>query len=140
MKAAEAMDMIEAAEAMLKANKNDIEEEQLSKMKDQTKAVKDSVQKLMDHVFGKEDDRQGITDSPERSVTSYLYSPYRHIGSSLGAPAETEKTLIGLAREKSNEAIGMINDFFAEDWPAYVEMMESVQLSPFKTFDKVEMK
>ena len=135
----EAQEMIETAEGMIKANNNDLGEDQLKMLKDQTKAVKDSVQALMEHVFGKEDDRQGITSSPERSVTSYLYGPYRHLGSSLGAPASTEKTLIRLAREKANGAIEMINSFFADEWPSYIETMESVELSPFKKFEKVEM-
>lgn len=133
------LDMIETAESLIKSNKNDIDEDRLKELTQRTETVKDSVNALMDVVFGEVDKRQGITASPDRPVISYLNEPFRYIGSSLGAPAATEKTLMKRAREKASFAVSKINSFFANEWPAYIEVMDSVELSPFKTFEEVEM-
>ncbi len=134
----EAKEMIGTAETMLKAHKNGGSEEQIKALKETTKTVKDSVNALLDYVFGEESDKQGIVRSPKRTVTTYLYEPFRYIGSSLGAPGATEKKLMEAARSKTGEAVAKINGFFETEWPEYVKTMEEASLSPFRSFEKVE--
>jgi ElaB/YqjD/DUF883 family membrane-anchored ribosome-binding protein len=135
----DAMGMIETAEKLLKSDKAESNEEQLKELRERTEAVKDSVNALFDFVLGKEDDRQGITRSPEPSVTTRLQAPSQYLGSSIGAPTSTERTLMEHARESVNKALEKINGFFEDEWPAYVEEMENAELSPFKQFENVEL-
>lgn len=135
----DARDMIETAEKLLESDKSDDNEERLKELVERNKAVKDSVDALLDFVLGEEDDRQGITRSPEPSVNTKLYAPARYLRSSFGAPTSTERTLIKHAREAVEEALDKINDFFENEWPAYVRDMESAELSPFKQFESVEL-
>lgn len=135
----EAMDMIDTAEKLLKADKTDDNEERLKELAERTDAIRDSVNTLLDFVLGEEDDRQGITRSPEPSVSTKLYAPNRYLGSSFGPPTATERTLMEQAREAADEAVEKINSFFEEEWPAYVRDVESAQLSPFKEFERVSL-
>ena len=137
----EAKDMIETAETMMKADadENGGDDEQMKELRERTKAVKDSVNALLDYVFGEESDQQGIVRDPTRTITTYLYEPFRYIGSSLGEPGPTERKLMDAARDKAGEAVSKINGFFETVWPEYVSLVEEARLSPFKEFKKVEM-
>ncbi len=133
----DAREMIETAEKLLESDKTDVNEERLKELVERNKALKDSVDVLLDFVLGEEDDRQGITRSPEPSVNTRLNAPARYLGSSIGAPTSTERTLIKHALEAVEEMLEKTNDFFGNEWPAYITDMESAELSPFKQFEKV---
>lgn len=137
----DALDMIASAEKMIEAEKgsNSNSEEELKQLQEESKAVKDSVNTLLEYVLGKEDERQGITAESDSSVVAHLERPEYYISSGFGGPGATERQLMKKAREAANEAILKINRFFETRWPKYVETIESAELSPFKEVETVEV-
>ncbi|MDR8391905.1 hypothetical protein NC796_12175 [Aliifodinibius sp. S!AR15-10] len=134
----DALEMIASAEKMIEAEKGN-DNERVQKLKDETKAVKDSVNALLDYVFGEEDERQGITLDPDTTIAAHLERPESYISSGLGGPGPTERALMKKAREAASAAIPKINRFFETRWPEYVDFIESAELSPFRDFETVRV-
>tara|TARA_Y100001933_G_scaffold259359_1_gene309056 strand:+ start:70983 stop:74216 length:3234 start_codon:yes stop_codon:yes gene_type:complete len=105
------------------------------KFKDQIKASKEIV-KQIDSVIalylGKEDKRQGITRNPEITVMQRLNTARFYVGSRKNGITETERRLIRFAEADLKEALQKTNTFFTDQWKAYRESIENVDLSPFK--------
>jgi hypothetical protein len=135
----DARDMIETAESMLKSDKVEGNKEQVKTLKERSEAVKDSVNALLDYVFGEELEGQGIVRDPNPNVITRLRRPGSYIGSSIGAPSSTERILMRQAREAVDNALAKINSFFEDERPDYVNEIESADLSPFTRFETVSM-
>ena len=135
----EAREMIETAETMLESDKMEQNDERVERLTERSDAVKDSVNALFDFVFGEEIEKQGITSRPEPTIADRLEDPEFYISSGLGGPGATERTLMRKARQAAGQALDRINDFFATEWPAYVQEVEAAELSPFKKFKSVEL-
>lgn len=135
----EAQEMLEEAGDMLASDKAEGNDEEVEALQERTTAVKDSVNALMDYVFGEEIDKQGIVRNPDPTVTSKLNEPARYINSAIDGPGRTERILMDRAREAVAETLEKINGFLDEEWPQYIEEMEQVELSPFKELEPVEM-
>ncbi|WP_299526449.1 sialidase family protein [uncultured Lutibacter sp.] len=97
-----------------------------------------SINDLLDDMLGKEDKRQGITDTEFPSTVSYLYTARRYVGSLLQKPGETELTLVKNADEKVSAVISKINKFYNTDWINYQKTVEQLNLSPFKKLEELE--
>ncbi len=136
-----AREMIETAEKLIAdAEKTDgTADKELDMLREDTKAVKDSVDSLLNVILGEEDERQGITRNPEPTVQRHLYAPARYLRSAIGGPTDKERRLMDQARESVEDAVAQVNNFFENKWPEYVRTMEKANLSPFKQFDSVEM-
>lgn len=134
----EAKEMIKTAESMIKSDKIESNDEQLKVLKKRSKAVKDSVDALLNYIVGKESEGQGIIRNPEPTVSSKLRAPDNYIESSIGAPSSTERILMRKAREAVDSTVKKVNNFFEKEWPAYIKEMEEAELSPFKRFDPIK--
>ncbi|MBN2730799.1 MAG: hypothetical protein JXR26_00085 [Balneolaceae bacterium] len=134
---AEAKEIVELNEQLVKNDKRDKNE--LKTVKEANKEAKKQITALQDSVFGKEDDRQGITSNPNITVMNRLYAPFRYLGSDYDGPGPREENLLRLARESVNQAIQNINTFFETDWPEYQETIEDAGLTPFKEFEPVSI-
>jgi hypothetical protein len=125
-----ALEMIETTEALMKSAKENGSSERFEKLEAETKQIKKTLNTLLDHMVGKEDDRQGITRNPDPSVVSYLRQPGRYLGSAIGGPDATERILMRKAREAVEKGVARISDFFNSDWSEYVKVVETANLSP----------
>ncbi|HEX6982910.1 MAG TPA: hypothetical protein VF181_09125 [Balneolaceae bacterium] len=135
----DAKEMIEMAEKMIKSDKMENNSDQVKILKEESKAVKDSVVSLLNFVLGKEAEGQGVVREPGPTVASKLRRPRYYIQSSIGGLSSTERVLMDQAREAAKKALEKINDFFNDEWPEYVEDVEGADLSPFKQFEIVKL-
>jgi hypothetical protein len=101
---------------------------------DKSKAIKDSIDKVVDYILGVEDKRQGITDTEFPSPVSYINTAMFYTNSSRDALSERDNRVYKHAEEKTNDILAKVNKFYQEQWPAYRTMMEKVNLSPFKDY------
>jgi photosystem II stability/assembly factor-like uncharacterized protein len=116
-----------------KASKDD------KKYKDHIKASKDIVKeidKLIAIFLGKVDRRQGITRSPEVTVTQRYFNARRYVGSRYGNLTSTERQLMKQYKDAMNDAIQKVNAFFNKDWKDYRTKVENINISPFKETKK----
>ena len=132
----DAKEIVEMAEKLAKADSR--EKDELKDVHEANKETKKQVDDLLNMVFGKPDDRQGITRNPEITVMTRVFGPFRYMNNDLDGPGETERNLLRLAEEAVNDAISQINEFIQTDWPAYQQTIEAANLSPFKSLETVE--
>jgi len=93
---------------------------------------------LLNDILGKEDKRQGITATKEPTNISYLNTANWYVGSLQEKPGKTEKQLVKNAYDKLDGVILDINKFYETDWPEYRKHVESLNLSTFKDYEKLE--
>uniref|UniRef100_UPI00356832E9 hypothetical protein n=1 Tax=Lutibacter sp. TaxID=1925666 RepID=UPI00356832E9 len=93
------------------------------------------IDSLLDDLLGKEDERQGITDTEFPSTISYLYTARGYVNALQQLPRITETTLINNADAKVREVILKINDFYKTDWLVYRNSVENIQLNKFEEID-----
>ena len=132
-KLVDAKEIVKVAENLAKADSRSKEE--LKAVNDANKTTGKKIDELLDSIFGKRDDRQGITRNPEPTVMNQLFGPLRYMGNDFDGPGPNERNLLRLAKEAVDEAITNIEDFVAKDWPAYQKTIEEANLSPFKSLD-----
>jgi len=135
----DAREMIGTAETMLNSDKMEGNDDQMEALTERSEAVRDTIDDLLDFVFGEEIEKQGITAQPEPTIADRLDDPEYYISSGFGGPGGTERTLMRKAREAAGRAVSRINEFFETEWPDYVREVEAVELSPFRQFERVEM-
>ena len=129
--------IVETHEALAKADTR--AKKELKEINEANKEIKKKIEDLMNMVFGKSDDRQGITRNPEPTTMQAIFGPFRYLGNDYDGPGTTEENLLRLAEEEVEKALTKINAFFTEDWPAYQQAMENADFSPFKEFKTVDM-
>ncbi len=130
----ESKDLTEDFEKRMKDSKrNDLKDAQ-----DKTKAMKDSISAVFDYILGKEDKRQGITESKDPSRVSFIGKAQQYIGRSREPISETDKRLYKHAEDKITEVMNRVNKFYATTWADYQAMMEKVSLSPFKKYEPLK--
>ncbi|HPF11331.1 MAG TPA: hypothetical protein PKW08_11255 [Flavobacteriaceae bacterium] len=119
---------VEEFNKRLKEKDEEAYKEPLKLGKEITKKI-DSVVALY---LGKEDERQGITDTPEPSVMERIGTARYYSNSRPNGQTATEERLIQQAKEALNGALQETNMFFNTDWADYRSKMETLTLSPFK--------
>ena len=97
-----------------------------------SKEISKKVDTLLATYVGKVDKRQGITRNPEMTVTRRIYNAYGYVQSRPDGMTATEQNLIAFAEADLKKALSETNAFFSNDWKAYKEEMEGLDLSPFK--------
>ncbi|MDG5492189.1 hypothetical protein [Psychroserpens sp. SPM9] len=105
------------------------------KYKEDIKASKEvikNIDSIIDKFLGKQDKRQGITRSPEVTITQRLRQARGYVGSRQNGITSTETTLIKNAQDALENALDEVNRFYSEIWAPYRSRMEQVQASPFK--------
>ncbi|MEO1020924.1 MAG: hypothetical protein AAFW89_00155 [Bacteroidota bacterium] len=131
-KLVEAKEIVEMNEKLAKADSRD--KDDLKELNEANKKTKKQIDSLLDMVFGKQDNRQGIVRNPNPTVMTRLFAPGRYLGGDYDGPGETEQNLLRLAKEAVDDAVSQINNFFNVDWPAYRVAVETAAPSPFKEF------
>lgn len=130
----ESKDLTEEFEKRIKDSKRtDLKEAQ-----DKTKAMKDSINAVFDYILGKEDKRQGITESAESSRYSYIQRAQQYAGRSREPVSDTDRRLYKHAEGKIMEVVNRVNKFYATTWPEYRALMEKAALSPFKNYEPLK--
>ncbi len=132
----EANKIIELHEELAKADTR--EKEELESINEMNKQTKEKISEMMDMIFGKRDERQGITSDPTVTVVERLRGPARYLGNDADGPGETEQNLLRLAREAVDDAVSQINSFVTTDWAEYQNSMEEANFSPFKELKTVD--
>ena len=99
-------------------------------LNDLGKAMKDSINQLMEDVTGPQD-LQGIVRRPD-NVQAMIFQALSYLGDLYAQPNSSHEYVI----EQMHEAIDMylekVNSFFSEDWETYKDAVEEAELSPFK--------
>ncbi|MEL6535644.1 MAG: hypothetical protein AAFQ98_09550 [Bacteroidota bacterium] len=108
------------------------DKEEYKEQIDLSKEMADSIGHIQDLFFGKEDDRQGITRDPDPNVIRRVFQASRYIQSRAGAPTATEERLMEQALQALNEWLEIVNGFYTEVWPGYVEEMNQVDIPKFE--------
>jgi len=132
----EALEITSEYDKLLKS----MDDEEFSNLKETQKAVKDSLNSMLDELVGKEDDRQGITRNPVPRPYSYYYSASSYVSGTLDMPSTVVDRLIEQGNSKLLPLIDQINSYFREDWPRYRSEMENAPLSPFKDWEDLEIR
>jgi hypothetical protein len=130
----ESLEVAEEFEKKMKEAKRD----DLKSAQDKTKAIKDSINSIMDFIVGKEDKRQGLTRSSDPTTVSYIFTARRYIGSPITPINETDRRVYKQAEDRVTETLNKVNSFFEGQWKEYRTMMEGVNLSPFKDYEPIK--
>lgn len=130
----ESKEIVEEYEKKMKdAKRNDLKEAMYK-----TKAMKDSIEAVLDFMFGKVDKRQGIVRSPDPTPISYIQTAQGYVGRSRDPISDTDKRVYQHAVDKMATLTKRVNDFYETQWKQYREMMEKVNLSPFKDYEPIK--
>ena len=121
--------------------------EELSKLdkaqyKDDIKASKKvikNIDNLIDLYLGKQDERQGITNTSVVSVTDRLDTANWYVGSRQNGLTTTENTLLKHAEDAVNDALKKTNTFFNDTWKAYQNQIQALQTNPFKEINTFKL-
>lgn len=130
----ESKEIVEEFEKKMKEAKRD----DLKDAMEKTKAMKDSLDKLMDFIVGKVDRRQGIVRNPEPTPVSYIFVASSYVNSSMDPVSETDRRVVKHAEDKIAEVIAKVNSFFSTAWTTYRADMEKVTISPFKSYEPLK--
>lgn len=126
------------ANEILESLKNK-DEEELKQEIEHTEEVSDKMDKLFELFFGKEDERQGITSDPVVSVLERLGAASYYVNTRQNGLTSTEHTLIKNAKSALQNTLQKVNAFFENDWSAYQSAVESIDLSPFKATEMINL-
>ena len=99
--------------------------------------IKEKIDAILALYFGKEDTRQGITNTPEVSVIDRYRTANYYIGTRQNGMTETEHILLKQAKEALSEALKSTNLFFETEWVDFKLKMENIEFTDFeniKTF------
>ena len=132
---ANAVKQLAESKVIAKKYKTDLAEKNKALYLEEIKASKIIIKRIdsiIDKFIGKEDKRQGITNSPyvtidNRISTAIWYSSSRPYGIT-----ETEIILIQQVKDKLEVVLKESNLFFEKDWENYKMEMNQINLSPFK--------
>ncbi|MFZ5972588.1 MAG: WD40/YVTN/BNR-like repeat-containing protein [Bacteroidota bacterium] len=130
----ESKEVVEEFEKRLKEARRD----DLKELADRTKAMKDSLNNLMDYIVGKEDKRQGIVRSPDPTPVSYIFTASRYIATSKEPINATDERVFQQAQQQIDAMIGRVNTFYEKQWPGYREAVEKVSISPFRNYEPLK--
>jgi len=132
----ESRDIAEEYEKKMKEAKRD----DLKDAENKTKAVKDSINAIMDFILGKEDKRQGIVRQRDPTPVSYIGTAQAYIRSSYDPVGATDQRVFAQAEAQIATVVERVNRFFEKQWPDYRSAMEKVTLSPFKSYEPLKQK
>lgn len=100
--------------------------------------IQDSINVLLDHFFGKKDERQGIIMHSDKTLMSRYSQAYSYTSNASHAPKSTENNLISKFETVLFQVLDNINKFYEKDWPNFRTTIEQLSLNPFKDYKKIE--
>jgi photosystem II stability/assembly factor-like uncharacterized protein len=131
----EAKKTIELIAGRLK-ERNDDTTKAVKDLKDQGKALQDSIKALTELINPPE--VQGFKDYPTL-VRSELGMASAYINSSWEAHGETERLALEQAERTLARVVNRVNRFFETRWPEYRSAVEAVNLSFFKEYEPLKV-
>ena len=105
---------------------------------DKTKAIKDSINAVIDFMIGKEDKRQGLAASPIPTPVSYIFTAQNYIASSKDPVNATDERVMKQASDQIDRILDRVNKFYEKQWPQYRAAMEKVSINPFKSYEPLK--
>ena len=117
-----------------KKNKDDHKEDH-----EKCNDIKEKIDAILALYFGKEDTRQGITNTPEVSVIDRYRTASYYIGTRQNGMTETEHILLKQAKEALSEALKLTNAFFETEWTDYQLKMKSIEFTDFESIKTFEI-
>ncbi len=133
--AADAVKQLVESKTVAEKYGKDLKELDEKRYKDQIKAST-AIVKQIDSVIalylGAVDKRQGITRDPEITVMQRIGTARSYTNSRKTGITQTERDLIRYAQAELKSALDKTNSFFNEDWKAYRDTIEKLDVSPFK--------
>ncbi|HWA36114.1 MAG TPA: hypothetical protein VG737_18360 [Cyclobacteriaceae bacterium] len=105
---------------------------------DKTKAIKDSLNAVIDFMIGKEDKRQGFAGNPVPTPVSYINTAQYYISTSKDPVNATDERVMKQASDAVDRILDRVNKFYEKQWPEYRAAMEKVSINPFKTYEPLK--
>lgn len=130
----EAEDVIKKVEAQLK----DVEGKDADTLRKTSKAITDSIKTIRNFIFGKPDERQGITRFNQNTVMQRYNQARFAPNQKLAAPGRNEETALKIADDAVTEAVQKVNAFFDKNWKDYRKLVESTQVKLFKDYSPIQ--
>ena len=115
---------------------SDRDDEAATAATDSGAALRDSIDALLVELRGRE--VEGIRRDPT-TVTAHMGRASFYLGSSEGAPSETDRTAMQHAKRRLRTWIDNVNAFFAGDWAAYQETVSAANIQLVKAVAPLEM-
>jgi len=100
------------------------------------KAIGKSIKGMMDAVFG-EEGKQGIYRDPN-TILNAVTTPGRYLRSTAASKNGTQRTALDHAKKAASEFEEKVEAFMSNEWKAFKEKVNDLQLSPFKDTAEVE--
>ena len=97
-----------------------------------SKIIIKRIDSIIDKFIGKEDKRQGITNSSYVTIANRISTASWYSSSRPYGITETEIILIQQVKDKLEVVLKETNLFFEKDWENYKMEMNQINLSPFK--------
>ncbi|TAF67344.1 MAG: hypothetical protein EAZ55_03235 [Cytophagales bacterium] len=127
----------ETIEAILK-QMPEKEDDALKEIKKQGKVLQDSIKAFREIITGK-DDVQGIFRDSD-VLTAEIGQAFWHLQSSWEKPDSGHLVLVNGVEQKLKDLITRINAFYDKDWRSFQQQVENAKISPFKTYEPIELK
>ena len=100
--------------------------------------IQDSINVLLDHFFGEEDERQGITMRSDKTLMSLYRQAFRYTANAGHAPTSTEYALISKFESHLVQVLENVNGFYEKDWLNFRTTIEQLSFNPFIDYKKIE--
>ncbi len=137
--ATQAVDQLDEASntiELLMGQLSDREDGAAQELKDQAKALKDSIKTHKELIAQK--DVQGILRDPH-IVSGKLGAAASYLSSFWHSANETQRTALEQAKESLDEPLESINQFFATDWMQFRQAVENANISFFEDYEVVSI-
>jgi len=137
----QAVDRLKESIKIAKSIQKDLKEKDKEGYKDQlelTQNTLDTLNSMLDIFLGEKDERQGITRNQPDNVNTYYATAYWYTSGGLHAPGVTETKLIKKFENELTKVLGMVNGYYAEEWPKFREAVEKLDTSPFKEYEEIK--
>ena len=95
------------------------------------------IDKLIALYLGKDDKRQGLVRNKEMTVMKRVENARGYVRSRQNGLTDTEIRLIEYAENDLKEALEATNQFYGQEWSAFKESIDQLELSPFKEVKKI---
>ena len=132
--------LTEAEEVLTKilAQLKGVEGKEIDSLRKTTTALQDSIKSIRESIIGKTSDRQGISRSPQITVTSVLQQAMQYIGGKQTIPGTQEEKLVAGAEEMIDQSLQRINIFFNGKWKDYRQQVEATKVNLFKDYKTID--
>jgi hypothetical protein len=114
----------------------ELEEDSIqNKMNELGKEIGDSIVKIQ-NLFMQAKDLKGYQDNSKK-LNTYLFNATSHINSSNDGPTSTSKFAVEIAKEKTDEIVNLINNFFSTEWTDYQKEVNKQTPKVFENYNEL---